>query len=158
KAEKLLDSRPEGRREVLAGIVDLGRYERLHQKADEKRKSLEGELKSLTNRLSALPAVAPLEMAEARARITDAEEARAAARAEAERLVQVEFEAKAHQELRARLHAAKQRYQRASGVLADAAAIEKAVERLRELREVYPRLREIAVSRSQAFQADEAIT
>ena len=31
KAEKLLDSRPEGRREVLAGIVDLERYERLHR-------------------------------------------------------------------------------------------------------------------------------
>ena len=41
QAEKLLDSKPEGRREVLAGIVDLERYERLHKNADDKRKSLE---------------------------------------------------------------------------------------------------------------------
>ncbi len=45
KADKLLDSKPEGRREVLAGIVDLERYEKLHRTADEKRKLLEGELK-----------------------------------------------------------------------------------------------------------------
>src|SRR5947209_5179152 len=51
KAEKLLDSKPEGRREVLASIVDLERYERLHQKADERRKSLEGALKTLSGRL-----------------------------------------------------------------------------------------------------------
>ena len=31
----------EGRREVLAGIVDLERYERLHKKADDRRKTLE---------------------------------------------------------------------------------------------------------------------
>lgn len=157
KAEKLLDSRPEGRREVLAGIVDLGRYERLHQKADEKRKTLEAELKSLTNRLSAVPAVAPLELAEARNRISDAEEARAAARAEVERLVQLEHEAKTYQELRQRLRQAEARLQRAGVVLGDAAAIEKAVERLRELREVYPRLREIAISRGQGAQADDLI-
>src|SRR5207245_6494022 len=55
KAEKLLDSKPEGRREVLASIVDLERYERLHQKADEERKRLEGALKTLGNRLGSLP-------------------------------------------------------------------------------------------------------
>ena len=36
KAEKLLDSKPEGRREVLAGIVDLERYERLHKNGRRK--------------------------------------------------------------------------------------------------------------------------
>ena len=56
KAEKLLDSKPEGRREVLASIVDLERYERLHQKADEERKEQEREIKSLSNRLDSLPA------------------------------------------------------------------------------------------------------
>ena len=42
KAEKLLDSTPEGRREVLASIVDLERYEKLFRKADDQRKALEG--------------------------------------------------------------------------------------------------------------------
>src|SRR5438552_1247493 len=66
RAEKLLDSKPEGRREVLASIVDLNRYERLHQKADERRKSLDGSLKALTGRLAATPDVPPLELVAAR--------------------------------------------------------------------------------------------
>src|SRR5262245_18890661 len=43
KAEKLLDSKPSGRAEVLAGIVDLERYQRLHQKANDKRLALKGQ-------------------------------------------------------------------------------------------------------------------
>src|SRR6202022_110402 len=57
KAEKLLDSKPEGRREVLAGIVDLQRYEELHKKADDARKALETNLKMLRMRLDTLPQV-----------------------------------------------------------------------------------------------------
>ena len=40
KAEKLLDSTASERFEVLAGIVDLDRYRRLHEKADSRRKEL----------------------------------------------------------------------------------------------------------------------
>jgi exonuclease SbcC len=155
KAEKLLDSRPEGRREVLASIVDLGRYERLHQKADDRRKAQESALKTLASRLAALPAVAPLEIAEARERIRLAEEERNAARAEVERLYRLEHEAKAWQELLARLAKAQDRYTRAQEVLSDAASIEQALGRLRELREVLPRLQEITVLRSQSNQAAE---
>ena len=93
KADKLLDSKPEGRREVLAGIVDLDRYERLHKQADEQRKALEWELKGLNNRLEAVPDVEPLELAEASARIRTAEEAREQARAEVERLLGLEAQA-----------------------------------------------------------------
>ena len=39
KSEKLLDSTPAGRARVLARIVDLERYQKLHAKADDKRRS-----------------------------------------------------------------------------------------------------------------------
>src|SRR5207244_13296103 len=55
RAERLLDSSPKGRFEVLAGIVDLERYERLHRRADEERKALDGRVKSAQGRLAALP-------------------------------------------------------------------------------------------------------
>jgi exonuclease SbcC len=157
KAERLLDSKPEGRREVLASIVDLGRYERLHQKADERRKAQEGALKALQSRLAALPAVAPLELQEAKNHIGEAEEARAQARAEVERLLSMEAHAKQWQDLQARLAQARQRWEKAKGVLADASAIEQAVERLRELREVLPHLKEIAGFRGQAKEAEEQL-
>ena len=46
KAEKLLDSTPSGRAEVLAGIVDLERYQKLHEKADDAAEGTEGEARS----------------------------------------------------------------------------------------------------------------
>src|SRR5204863_3623615 len=86
RAEKLLDSKPEGRREVLASIVDLERYERLHREADDRRKDQEAALKTLSNRLAALPPVAHEELAAVAERIAGAQEARDRARAEVERL------------------------------------------------------------------------
>jgi DNA repair exonuclease SbcCD ATPase subunit len=154
KAEKLLDSKPEGRREVLASIVDLERFEHLHQKADDRRKAQEGALKTLKNRLEALPPVLPLEVQEARGRIESAEAARKEARDEVERLQELAHRARSWEELRQRLSEARLRYQRAQDVLGSAQAIEQAVERLRELREVLPRLRDIALYRGQLHEAE----
>src|SRR5215203_3918630 len=42
KAEKLLDAKPAGRAEVLAGIVDLERYQALHKRADQARLTWKG--------------------------------------------------------------------------------------------------------------------
>ena len=57
KADKLLDSTAKGRHEVLAGIVDLERYRRLHQRADEERKHHETNVKNLEGRLAHLAVV-----------------------------------------------------------------------------------------------------
>ena len=46
-SEKLLDAKPSGRAEVLASIVDLDRYKRLHEKADDERRRLKDNLKLL---------------------------------------------------------------------------------------------------------------
>ncbi len=157
KAERLLDSKPEGRREVLASIVDLGRYERLHAKADEQRKSLEINRKGVLNRLETLPAVEPLELEAARNRISEAEQQRKSAREQIEQLLSLESTVRAWQETRQRLAHVRQRWQKAQAVLSDAAAIEQSVARLRELREVVPRLHEVTVLRQQSQQAEEQI-
>jgi exonuclease SbcC len=157
KAEKLLDSKPEGRREVLAGIVDLERYERLHRAADEKRKQIEGELKSLTNRLAALPVIELLELAAAAERIRDAEAAREAARAEVERLLGLEARAREWVDLQGRLADSRRRWEQAEWMLGDAAAIERDAERLRELRDVLPRMQTIVEQRNEVHKTDEKL-
>jgi exonuclease SbcC len=154
KAEKLLDSKPEGRRAVLASIVDLERYEELHARADEERKMLKGRLDALSDRLAALPAVAPEEVTQAEQGIQVAEMVRDQARQEVERLRQLEFQARAWVELQGRLGAARLRWQEAQRLLGDGAAIEQAVARLQELREVLPRLHEIVRLRTQIHQAE----
>src|SRR5262249_40062573 len=150
--------RPEGRREVLAGIVDLGRFEQLHKKADDQRREMESELKTLAHQLSVLPVVEPLELEAAKNRITEAEERRTLARAEVERWQGWEFKAGEWQALQQRLAQARSRYDRAQNVLADAAGIEQAVARLRELREILPKLHEIVRNRGEHHSAGENLT
>jgi len=155
RAEKLLDSKPEGRREVLAGIVDLERYERLHKNADDQRKALEGVLKNLKNRLDTLPTVEPLALVEADGRIHAAEEAREQARADVDRLIGLAERAREWADLQKRFADSRNRWEQAERLLGDAAAIEKDVDRLRDLRDVLPRLQVIAEQRNEVHKADE---
>jgi exonuclease SbcC len=154
-AEKLLGSKPEERRKVLASIVDLERYEKLHKNADDERKSLEGALKNLSGRLAALPNVTPLELAASDGRIRDAEQARKQAQADVERLVVMETRAREWVGLQSRLADARRRWEQAERLLHDGASIEKDVERLRELRDVLPRLQVIAEQRNEVHKAEE---
>src|SRR5262249_2255557 len=54
RAEKLLDSTAKGRAEVLASIVDLERYQRLHERADGERKKLKGQVEELQAQVNAI--------------------------------------------------------------------------------------------------------
>jgi DNA repair exonuclease SbcCD ATPase subunit len=58
-------------------------------------------------------------------------------------------------ELKSRLATAEQRWQQAQQLLGDAAAIEKDINRLRELREVLPRLQTILEQRSRITESEE---
>ncbi|HTU18011.1 MAG TPA: SMC family ATPase [Gemmataceae bacterium] len=154
KADKLLDSKPEGRRAVLASIVDLDRYERLHEKADDKRKKLKGQMEALSDRLAALPEVKLEQETAAGETIRAAEEARQQANAEVDRLRELEHRAKAWMELQGRLAAARQRWQQAEHLLGEAADIDQKLARLRELREVLPRLYDIVRLRGDIHSAE----
>lgn len=154
KADKLLDSKPEGRRAVLASIVDLERYERLHEKADAKRKELKGKLEALSDRLAALPEIKPEQEMAAEASIRAAEEDRQQANAEVDRLRELEHRAKAWMDLQGRLAASRQRWQQAERLLGEAADIEQKLERLRELRQVLPRLHDIVRLRGEIHSTE----
>src|SRR5262249_5584187 len=86
RAEKLLDSTASGRFEVLAGIVDLDRYRRLHDRVDTRRKELKARVEALQNTLDELPTVSDEELAEVEGSITAAEAGRLEAQAEVDRL------------------------------------------------------------------------
>ena len=158
KAEKLLDSKPEGRREVLAGIVDLERYERLHKQADDQRKALEGELKGLNNRLDGA----------AGGRAAGAGGGRRAhprrgrgARAGAGRGGAAAGTGGPGAGVgRLAVPVGRRRAALAAGGAAawrTAADIEKDVERLRELRDALPRMQVIAEQRNEAHKAEEKV-
>jgi exonuclease SbcC len=154
KAEKLLDSTARGRFEVLAGIVDLERYKRLHERADRQRKDHEGHLDGLQSRLRGLPDVTAEALAAADQRLADVEAARHVAQAEVERLHALELQSRQWAEFQARLAVARQRWEQARQVLADAADIERDVERLRELREVLPRVQTVIEQRGETHRSE----
>ncbi len=155
KAEKLLDSKPEGRREVLAGIVDLQRYEDLHQQADDARKRLKATLETLKTRLDTLPPVTPLELSIADEQIKAKEDERTAARTAVERLQELQQQSRGFFDLQERLTKARLRHQEAERLLGDATTIETAVERLRELREVLPHMDEMVKHRNSVHKAKQ---
>jgi exonuclease SbcC len=158
RAEKLLDSTPKGRFEVLAGIVELDRYARLHARADDQRKTLKAKSEALGHQLAALPEVEPAEVAALEERIATAEAEREQVRAEVERLQGVEFRARQWADLQTRRTALEQRWRQAQGLLAEADAIERDLTRLRELREILPHLRVVVTQRGQVQESERKIT
>ena len=153
-AEKLLDSTAKGRFEVLASIVDLEHYERLHRRADEQRKTHEATIKTLRDRLAALPEVSDEAAAALEANVRAAEEARTQAEKEVERAQDLEFQARRWGDLQARLAEARQRLQQAQALIGDAEAIERAAERLRELREILPHVQVVIEQRQQIVDSN----
>jgi exonuclease SbcC len=157
KAEKLLDSAAKGRFEVLAGIVNLERYQKLHEKADGQRKTLKARGEVLRNQLGALPEVSALEAAAAENRIADAEEQRQQAAAEVERWQGLEFQSKRWGELQTQLGGLRQKWQQAQALVAEAEAIETDMARLRELREALPHVETVFKQKQQAQQAETKV-
>ena len=154
RAEKLLDSTPKGRAEVLAGIVDLERYQKLHEKADGKRKALKARLEAVAGQLTGVPDVTNFELLAAENKIVDAEQAKEAAAKEVDRLRNVEFEARRWVELQARLDGLQARWDKAQALIAESAAIEQAYFRLKELKDVIPHIlviqeKQLAVAESE---------
>jgi DNA repair protein SbcC/Rad50 len=140
KAEKLLDSKPSGRAEVLAGIVDLERYQRLHARADDRRRDLKARLESAQNQFEGVPEVSDFELAVAQQKIDEADEAHRIAVAEVERLRHLEYEAKRWSELQNRFAGLAERQKQAEALVGESAQIEKDYRRLRELQEVLPHI------------------
>src|SRR6266404_5140634 len=62
-AEKLLNGTPKDRAGVLAGIVELERYQRLAEKADQKRKEHKFHFEEESARLRLMPEVTGMELA-----------------------------------------------------------------------------------------------
>src|SRR5262245_539676 len=156
RAEKLLDSTAKGRAEVLASIVDLERYQRLHEKADGERKKLKGQVEELQAQVNAIPEVSEMELAAAANKIDDASDALAAAHEVVERLQGLEFQTRQWVEVQRKLSAAQARRAAAAQLIREADRIEQQAARLKELRDVLPHVDRIGQSRGGLSRSEEA--
>lgn len=158
RAEKLLDSSPRGRADVLSGIVDLERYQKLHEKADAKRKALKAKLETIQGQITGVPEVSDIELVAAENRIDEAEHLTGEATKEVERLQNLEFESRKWNELQVRLSGLQSRWDKAKSIVAESATIEKAYTRLRELKEVIPHLLVIQEKQRASDESTRATT
>ena len=154
KSEKLLDSTPAGRAGVLARIVDLERFQKLHGKADERRRELKAQLEGISNQLTGIREVTEEQLATAAIRIFAAEKERTAAQETIDRLVTLELKARDWDALQKKLGAARAKLTSAEGVLTHAVAIEQEYHRLRELRDVLPAVGTIVTERSRIGESE----
>ncbi|MBA4062246.1 MAG: hypothetical protein C0501_00805 [Isosphaera sp.] len=154
KSEKLLDSTPAGRAGVLARIVDLERYQRLHARADDRRRELKGRVEAVTNQLSGVPEVPDEELTAAAGRVVEAEAAAAAARDRIDTLVSLELQARRWDEARRKLDQLRGKLAASEAVLGHAVAIEADHARLRELRDVLPAVGTIVTERGRIGESE----
>src|SRR5581483_9442181 len=139
---------------VLARIVDLERYQKLHGKCDEKRRELKGQLEAIGNQLAGLREVTGEELAAAVAKIEEAEKAREEAQARIEQLQALELQARNWADRQKALAAARQKLATAESLLGTAVAIEKDYARLRELHDVLPPVGVIVTERGRIGESE----
>jgi exonuclease SbcC len=89
ESEKLIQSAPEGRRKVLAQLIDLSRYERLHERAKKRGDEHRKEAARLQQRLGALREIQKGDIDAAAAALDATEKARDALDHEMEQLCEL---------------------------------------------------------------------
>jgi DNA repair exonuclease SbcCD ATPase subunit len=138
KAEKLLDASPKGRAELLACIVDLERFQRLHELADAKRKAAKSELDANQLQSENLPEVTDEQWQDAVDQLDNAAKQHTAAKAAVEAALKREFDSQRWEELQKRIGRLSEQLRQANALLGDAVAVEADFERFKELRDVLP--------------------
>lgn len=155
KAEKLLDSKPSGRFEVLAGIVDLERYQRLHEKANTKKNELKSKLDTVSAQAEGVPDVTDEQFATVIIAIDTAEQARDAARTRVDETQERVVQAGRWADAEGRAAAARGKLQSAESLMSDAVRIEKDHARLTELKAVLPTVQTVVTVRNELKNSDD---
>lgn len=158
QAEKLLSSKPEERRQVLASIVDLERYEKLHESSVQKRKEADARVDSLRDRLAAVPDVTEDQIELVIAGIADAQQRKAAASEKLEGAQELVRKAQEWARFERGRVEARNRLEAANRYISDGPQIEQDARRLRELNVVLPQINNILEEKKRADDANKAKT
>jgi DNA repair protein SbcC/Rad50 len=149
KSEQLLDVDPRIRRDILAELMDLSRYEKLHVAAEEQRKAFRSAVETLEKQLLApnVRVVRDEELEEARTLLHDAEEAWEDAQESIERF-SVYLEQARHWEAdRAEMQKQHKELQSVQGLVDRETEIASGFSELQELDTVLPLLKQIVEER-----------
>jgi exonuclease SbcC len=156
ESEKLIRQGPEDRRKVLAKLIDLSRYERLHERAKKHEEQHRWEAARLDQRLGGLREVRAEDVDAAEAALTAAEEERGALNRVAEELLALLPAAEQHDRLRAERAELSGRLAAQQGLLARAAEIRERASELDRVEPTLEPLRDAAHARRTLAEATAA--
>ncbi|MGL4421115.1 MAG: ATP-binding protein, partial [Gemmataceae bacterium] len=154
ETEKLLNSLPAERAEVLAGIVQLDRFQQLHERANTQRLALKGQLESLAAQVNSVPEVPEAEWLEAQTVVQLAEETR---RHCSLQIDAAQANLAAHQrwqEARTRHYNATLKREQAEKLLAQSNPIETRFARFLELQQVLPAVHFVVTTRAKFVESE----
>ena len=138
QAEKLLEVSPKQRFDIVAEVADLKSYQLLHKKAEARRLERKSRLEGIRTELARKPVVEPAAIEEAEARLSEAEDYRARALAQRDRLAEVEGLAKLWRDLVVRREKAVGEAKQARSIIEASETIQADWNLLRELDGVLP--------------------
>jgi exonuclease SbcC len=148
RAEKLLDSSPKGRAELLASIVDLERFQKLHERATQRKNTLKGQVERTESQLAAIPQVTEMELLAIENRLTEIGAERSETQHELQRWTQLEFQARRFEELSERRKSLVGESHQIEQLFAEREKIGKDHERFRLLQAMLPHLSNLQSHRS----------
>jgi len=155
KAEKLLDSKPSGRAEVLASIVNLERFQKLYDKANEKKLVYKAQLEVLSNQAAAVPEVSDLDCLLVRERIAQAEATQTSTQEQVDTLLQREHTARQWTAVQTRLTATREKLRVAEALLSQEATLQADFTRIRELKDVMPAVETVVKYRGKDHESKQ---
>jgi DNA repair protein SbcC/Rad50 len=156
RSERLIEAGAAERFQVLSAVVDLQRYERLHDRAKARSQQLQAEAEGLQRRLADLPSVSVEEIEQAVREVAEALRRLDEARGEVDRLQALEAQADRWARIEAELAEVRRWWDQAEALWADAQAIARDADRLAELQEVVPHLVAAAEQRDLLAQSAAA--
>lgn len=157
QAEKLLGADHKERYNVLAGVEDLARFERLGKKAEARRVAAKAHADVLRAQVHALSPVDEAAVEEAVRLAAAAEAARAAAAAELARRAEIRQRAREWADLDAQGAEQRREADEANALLANAEEIRRDCARLRALEDVLPAVRDARDRRIRLGEAEGTI-
>ncbi len=155
KAEKLLDSKPSGRAEVLANIVDLARYQNLHERANQKKLILKAQVESLQIQSESIPDVTDAEYAQAQELLELSDNNRRRAQDRLNELLSFQRMHLLWNEAESRLREARERLRSANDLIRSAPAIERDHTRWLDLHSALPAAHAVITTRIRLVESEQ---
>lgn len=155
RAERLLDATPAGRANVLASIVDLHRYQKLHERAVANHREWKSKVELLGQQTAILPEVSEQDLKQAELKVEEAAREREQRQKGLEATVEQIHQAERRQEAVAKVRLAEQKVTAAERLITNAVRIEKQYARFQELKAVLPQVEAVIIGHTKISESQK---